>query len=109
MPNKKNYKKNLDKQKIDDDGTQYVLIFNKNIKRKKNKSENVKENTNTKQIIAMIAQKNIEYNDYSISYIVLLSVNDSGQTNIFVTTTDGIIHYAGNLKIIKLIFPLDHF
>ena len=98
MPNKKNYKKNLDKQKIDDDGTQYVLIFNKNIKRKKNKSENVKENTNTKQIIAMIAQKNIEYNDYSISYIVLLSVNDSGQTNIFVTTTDGIIHYAGNAQ-----------
>jgi len=83
---------------FDDDGTQYVLIFNKNIKREKNKSENVKENTNTKQIIALIAQKNIEYNDYSISYIVLLSVNDSGQTNIFVTTTDGIIHYAGNAQ-----------
>jgi hypothetical protein len=82
---------------FDGDRTQYVLIFNKNIKRGNNKSKNVE--MNNKHIIAVIAKKNIEYNNYSISYIVLSSLNEFGQTNIFVTTTDGIIYYAGNAQV----------
>jgi HEAT repeats len=84
---------------FDDDKIQYVILFNKNINKEEKKSINDK--LKEKQVVGVISKKNIEYNSYSIAYFVLSSTNSFGQTNIFVTTTDGVLHYAGIVQIIE--------